>query len=189
MSIRRLLGLAAVLALVLPVTALAQSKGGFSVKGGLVTSTFGGDDADGVDGKTGFVVGVAYRMSQTSALTIQPEALYVQKGADDASIDYIEIPVLAKFEIPLEILNPYAVVGPYGAFAISCDFDGDTGCDDLGVNGFDFGLALGAGIRVGGFHGLAFEVRYDWGFADVPESDFDLSIKNSAWLFLASIDF
>jgi opacity protein-like surface antigen len=103
----------------------------FGIKGGMNFSTVGGDDksvntpAGKLDPKTkaGFVGGISYRIGLIMGLSIQPEVLYVQKGAiyeanlsagnyfmnDKATFtnNYIDIPILAKYNLPIPLLSPY----------------------------------------------------------------------------------
>jgi hypothetical protein len=91
----------------------------FGIKGGINLATIGGADKSlqGVDptAKTGFTAGISYKIGLILGLSIQPEALYTQKGAlyenplgkITFSMNYIDIPVLAKFNLPVPLLSPY----------------------------------------------------------------------------------
>lgn len=190
-SLRKRLVPTALLALVLPSVALAQGGGpAFSLKGGAVSSAFAGADAGAGDRRLGFVAGASARLDSWAILTAQAEVLYLQKGTDNTHIDYVEVPLLARFALPFKILEPYVVGGPFGAFAVGCSIGGSSSsCEDVGVEGFDWGLALGGGLRLPWIVGLGLEARYDWSLAEVPASNFDLDITNDAWMVMASFEF
>lgn len=88
--------------LLFSATVQAQVLPKFGIKAGLNYSTF--NNADGVEYKAGFLGGVYANINiPGSPAAIQPELLYAQYGANaegtdgKLSVDYIQIPVLAKF--------------------------------------------------------------------------------------------
>jgi hypothetical protein len=130
--------------LILIATSMAVSQ--FGIKGGINLATFRGDDSKGIlnpsdlgiagiapiqmdpKSKLGFVAGISYKVDLILGLSLQPEVLYVQKGAiyeppplslaayhtgasmnikQTMKLDYVEIPVLVKFTLPIPILSPY----------------------------------------------------------------------------------
>src|SRR5690606_21065628 len=80
----------------------AQDGAQFGVKAGLNMSNITGDfDADGA---TSFYVGGLVDLTISENFHIQPELLYSMEGADEASISYLRIPVMAKYYV-MEGLN------------------------------------------------------------------------------------
>ncbi|WP_159802266.1 porin family protein [Flavobacterium sp. MK4S-17] len=131
----------------------------FGVKAGANFTNIGGDfDADG---KTGFYVGALADFSVSEKFHVQPELLYSNEGAEDASIDYIRIPVMAKYYV-IEGLSIQA--GPHFGFKVAADEEIDDN-----VKSFDFGLGIGAGYELP--MGVFFDARYNAGLANI--SDFD----------------
>src|ERR1043166_6551220 len=105
-----------VLSLAISSAVLAQHKAvnvHFGVFGGASFDKPGGPDATDINGTyTGFGVGGFVGIQVTSGFAIEPEALYVQKGAKTSSpatggtitgkikVPHFEIPVLPKLRIP-----------------------------------------------------------------------------------------
>jgi opacity protein-like surface antigen len=97
------------------------------IRGGMNLGTIGGDDKtqNGIDPttKVGFTGGITYHIGLLFGLSIEPEVLYIQQGAiyegsasyggyslsqkATFSSDYIDIPVLARFNFPMLVLSPY----------------------------------------------------------------------------------
>jgi hypothetical protein len=180
------LPLAIVLFLALPGTADAQM--GFGIKGGLTYADL--SDVE-VDARAGYALGLALRFAPGSLLTIQPEVMYVVKGAEDVELGNIDVPVLLKLDLPLLVLNLYAVAGPYASFNISCDIPevspGVDPCDDL--KDTDFGGIVGGGVRLGGARGLNLEVRYQFGVTGLDDSGATFDPKTQTFFLLVGFDF
>ena len=77
------------------------------------------------DSRTGLVIGGFVMMPLSDTLAIQPEVLWVQKGASGTSeganltfqLDYLEIPILANFRFsPENRIRPFVFTGPVPAF-------------------------------------------------------------------------
>jgi hypothetical protein len=99
----------------------------FGIKGGVNLATIGGADKtqNGVDpkAKLGIAGGISYKIGLILGLSIQPEVMYIQKGAVyevSQTIggytgtgkltfkgDYIDIPLLLKFNLPIPVFSPY----------------------------------------------------------------------------------
>lgn len=100
---------------------------------------------------------------------------YFQKGFKNSAgtttvkLDYLEIPVLAKWRfMPEGQFHPTVFVGPFLAFALSRNSvpDGGTATDVSATYGStDWGLTVGGGFEYGFSEtmALAFNLRYDWG--------------------------
>ncbi len=180
--------LAAPLVAALLIPAGAEAQLAFGVKAGL---TYADISELEVDSRTGYAAGVALRFAPASVLTIQPEVMYVAKGAEDIELENIDVPVLLKFDLPLLVVNLYAVAGPYASFNVSCDMPevipGVDPCDDL--EDTDFGGILGAGVRLGGIRGLNLEARYQFGVTSLDSSGATVDPKNKTWFLLAGFDF
>lgn len=146
---------------------------------------------------------------------LQPEVLYRRIGrgwdADFAAAagqsfsvytDYITIPVLAKFSLPLDFfVTPFAYAGPELLIAFRSRADNVAGLpigEDVGfvgafdqadifdnVNNPDFGLVLGLGANMEMGPGqIELDFRYNFGFLnvyDVPGGD---NVRNSAFTFM-----
>lgn len=182
--------------------AIAQT--GFGIRGGVNFANL--NDIDGeVDSRTGFMAGLYFNFPVTnSPVSIQPEVLYTQKGfesGDDTfQLDYVEVPVLAKFNfITNGNITPNVYFGPYVGFNVSAEVDtgngdglfGDDTETDIedGVENTDFGVTVGGGLDFGRFD---LGVRYNAGLTEVFEDgliDNDSGAKHGVFSITAGIDF
>ena len=147
----------------------------FGAKAGLNFASMTGDDADGLDGRTSFHLGVTAEIEMPDTFSIQPELLYSGQGytADGDvtwKVDYINLPVMAKFYVADGISLE---AGPQIGFLASAKADvygESTDIKDL-LKSTDFALNLGAGYKLDS--GLNFGLRYSMGLTDVPDGDSD----------------
>jgi len=171
------------------------------VKVGMSLANLSGDDIDGTSSKIGLAAG-GFAGFGIGPLTIQPEVLYVQKGAqgEDNSdvklkLDYLEIPVLFKgyFMGPQAKVRPCIYAGPAVGILLSAKYDDGSDADAVdvkdGYKSTDFGVAMGAGIDIQGF---TLDVRYTLGLTKLPDtgdSDVDVDEKNGAFMVLVGYSF
>jgi hypothetical protein len=132
----------------------------FGVKAGANFSNFTGD-FDGGDGRTGFYVGGLADFTISEKFHVQPELLYSMEGAKDAEMDFLRIPIMAKYYV-MDGLNLQA--GPVLGFKIGAEEFVDEATKSL-----DYGLGLGAGYELE--KGLFFDVRYNLGLANISDLD------------------
>lgn len=173
---------------------------------GVTNATGAGDDLpNDVEGINGFTGGIFIKYSTGNIFAFQPEILYVRKGGYwneganlnyELTIDYLEIPLLAKFQIPVtDKLFPFVYAGPYGAFQLNNETQGQVffvqtnGSADL--KDFDAGLALGAGFdfEFSDFY-FGFDARYDIGMVNIFEEDSNgdqPDIKNRSLAFMIGL--
>lgn len=217
---RSTLGTALLCAITFGAAPLAAQAVTVGPMAGIGFSTFSGDDADafgdeGLDfdkgSRTGFAVGGFAEFEFGSNFAVEPQLMYVQKGARyngsvdvgtgtpvDASaginLDYIQLPVLFKAELrkPDSKVTPSVFVGPAIGFNLGCtitaegdgeDFSED--CPDDTFKSTDFSLVLGAGLEFGRF---SLQGRYDMGLGSVADAD-GVDVKNSGWLFTLGYGF
>ena len=132
----------------------------FGIKAGVQFTNITGDiDADGA---TGFYVGGLVDIGVAEDFHVQPELLYSQEGADEASISYLRVPIMAKYYV-MEGLSLQA--GPEIAFKIGAEDD----FTDEATKSIDFGLGIGAGYELP--MGLFFDLRYNLGLSNISDID------------------
>lgn len=178
---RGLLGLSAAVLLLAPSAASAQGVQ-LSAKGGLALMNVSEVE---VDGRTGFAAGLGANVGMAGPFSVQAEALYVQKGAEDLETAYLEVPVMFLYPIAMQgAVEPFVGAGPFVGFNLSCDAGGFDCGDD--IESLEYGVAFGAGVRFGALRKLSAEVRYDLGLAEISE---DSDVKNRGWLLLFGFAF
>ena len=181
---------------------------------GVNLATFGGDDAEGADTRTGFVGGGYLSLGLTPGLSLRPELLYSMKGAKqsfdedgvsgsvEARFDYLEVPILLAFDLPVAgSIQPQLYAGPTFAFRVSCEISGSGGgitisgdCEDFvepgeeGPRSFDAGALVGGALRFVLRGGSAFTVgaRYTLGLTEIGEG---ADTKNRVLGIVASYEF
>lgn len=195
------------------------------VKAGLNFADLGGDDADAfaefissssgsvdIGRRTGFAVGGFALIDFAGPFALQPELVYVQKGQKSdleaeffgetisgsvtTKLDYIEVPLLAKFQIPVAgPLSPNLFAGPTVGFTASSEvemeFSGESESDDIGddISGTDFGLAFGGGADFGlSAATLTVDLRYGLGLTDIPDEG-EASVTNQGIMLTAGLAF
>lgn len=160
----------------------ATSNLSFGVKGGVNFSNLYTEEVDDNNVLTSFHVGVFATFPITDILGIQTEVLYSRKGAEleynnaflsgtaQFRLNYIEVPVLLKFNIT-DNFNIHA--GPYVAYLIDVDvvnkssnanFDFEENLNNDDFNKFDYGLSAGLGFD---FNSFGIGARYNYGLATV----------------------
>lgn len=137
---------------------------------------------------------------------IQPEVLYVRMGAQYISgsdslayqYDYIQVPVLLKFNIlPLGPIKPCVFAGPYGSALLSARRVSNIGGTHLDesikseTNSTDYGLVFGGGVD---FSLIAFKLsvdaRYCLGMTNIDKlATGGDSLKNKAFMVMVGIGF
>ena len=128
----------------------------FGVKAGYTNSNFTGD-ISGNEANGGFYIGGLVDFHVTEEFHVQPELLYSVEGAKDAKINYLRIPIMAKYYVA----NGFNLqAGPEVAFKAG----GDNSIKDS-VKSLDFGLGIGAGYELSS--GLMFDARYNLGLANI----------------------
>lgn len=190
-----ILSLALLLLGTAPTLAQIDIKPG--IRAGVNFSNARGDDVpDSFESRTAFHVGAQVLVDLAGPIAIQPELLYTQKGFDESAtiqgetftgtqrVTYLQLNGLAKFQIPVAgPVSPNLFVGPGIAIELSesFEFDGESQ-DTEQFKGTDFNAVVGGGVDVeAGFGTVMFDVRYDLGLTNFPDTDDDVSAKNGAF--------
>jgi hypothetical protein len=201
MSKRLIPVLLAVVALIgLSRPAFAQEPVTFGIKAGIVNSTLNVNDGDGfeVDSLWGAAAGAFAVKNMTELLGLQVEALFVQKGAHDDTLDldtklrltYLDVPVTVRIgRTTTDAGHFHVFTGPQVGFKINAegqnDMFGDLDLDDE-VKSVDFGWTLGVGYERGPF---SVDARYTMGLTDIDASESDGPAKNRAAMLLLGYRF
>lgn len=209
-----LAALGAALLLVAPEPAEAQ----IGLRGGVNLTDWFGDDVQSSDRKTGLSLGASFGLVSIGPVELVAEAYYRQKGSGFAladletgetppeelpetvefGIDYVEVPVLARVNLPplSNSLGMYVIGGPAFAWRIDCGFETEvssgtsaTNCDDLSsenlgetLENYDVGAAAGLGFDIalpGRVGALNLEARYTGGLKRIGADGTD--VKNRAF--------
>jgi len=168
----------------------------FGVKGGANFSTFSGDGVNAFNdpnGRTSFNLGLLAEIPVTDKFSVQPEVLYSGQGYDIADrnnaddieyqLDYINIPVLAKFYV----VDGLALeAGPQVGFLVNSQIDykpsssnnGEISLSEDQFNKVDFSAALGASYKFRG--GFFVNGRYNIGLTDIYDDTFTNNLFSKA---------
>jgi len=174
---------------------------------GINSSTLSGDNAGETSRRTGFIGGAFVVIPATPAFSFQPELLFTMKGAKTSEqgitgtlkLNYLEIPVLGRFDIPVASgVKPFVYAGPAISFNLSCtaqvsgsgiNISGDCEDEDTGesVKKVDYSGVIGGGFAFGvSGHTVTIGARYTHGFASIGENG---DAKNRTFSLLASLEF
>jgi hypothetical protein len=166
----------------------------FGAKAGLNLATITGDETDGLDSRTAFHLGVVAEISVSEKFSVQPELLYSAQGASDSfegidvdlKIDYINLPVMAKFYVA-EGFSLEA--GPRVGFLLSAKGEGGGESIDFKdeTKGIDFGVNLGVGYKLES--GLNFGARYNLGLSNINDGEDSDDFKNQNSVFQLSVGY
>jgi hypothetical protein len=194
---KKLMLVMAVLLVAAPVFAVTPIKGG--VKVGMSMSTITGDNTTDAASKIGLAGGGFVNIG-IGTLSIQPELLYVQKGAQDKNnskfkymLDYIEIPVLLKASFGTTSTKPSIFVGPAIGILMTSKFtDGTTDVDNKdNTNSMDLGLVVGAGVDISK---ITVDLRYELGLSNINKAPAGYTgtmptTNNGAMLLMVGVSF
>lgn len=153
---------------------------------------------DATSYRTGFAGGMFLNYSFNDNFSLQPEALYVQKGVDatlyqglidlgaSLSIEYFELPLLALYTFAnTKRIVPYIYGGPSFSYALSSELKATAYIlsAEIDFSSFthttDFGLIAGGGFKVPtDAVTLLFDARFMYGFTNVILSG-DFKINGS----------
>jgi hypothetical protein len=158
----------------------AQAQGvNFGIKGGANFSNLSGDiDSDGI---TSFHAGAVLELNLVPTFSVQAEGLFSSQGgkakfeeggvvgvAEDINLDYISVPVMAKFYVLPNTLSVMA--GPQFSFLV------DEAEEAWDTKSFDMAAAGGVELKI--IAGLFAQARYTIGLTDVSD---DIDAKNAVF--------
>ncbi len=153
------------------LTAQAQNKVQFGVKGGLNIANLTGEDVENSDARTAFHIGAMAEIPLSEKFSFQPEILYSSQGIKEndenaeLKLDYLNVPIMMKYYVADKLSIE---LGPQFGLLLSADAkvegEGEGDVKEL-FNDFDFGAGLGLGYKVG--NGLNFGLRYNRGLSRV----------------------
>lgn len=190
--------------MLLGISTVAFSQMKYGVKAGLVSANqdwSAGGISISPDAKIGAALGLFVKFELSEKFALQPELLYVMKGAKmDAGIfgeemsgemklnaNYLSIPVIAKYYFGGFNLQ----AGPTFDFLMSAKsvYDGEDEDIKDELKGMDLGLAFGAGYDLPA--GIGFDLRYIIGLSDINGSEDmeGVEIKNKCLMFTISYSF
>ncbi len=191
----------AALLLLAPGSLAAQAE--FGIKGGI---SYGNISNKGVlpgnlDNRTGFAAGASVGF-RARVIGIGAEALFAQRGvtsdvvaAAERKLDYLDIPVYLKVQLPTPGISPFAYAGPQVSIELRCK-DQDDDCVDVNADGrakTDYAGVIGAGVKIGSEKGFGFtvEARYIYGLRDLKIETITSteSYKTRSFLVLAGVLF
>ena len=161
---------------------------------GLNVASLGGDSygVGSLGSRTSFHIGGLAEIPLMGKFSLQPELLYSSEGSnwtftgldDNLKLDYVRVPVLAKYHI-IEGLS--AEAGP--VFGVLVNAKNDDG-DDIKENFKTFDAAFGIGASYRLDMGVFFSLRYNKGLLNVNEDYEDdgitYSYKNQSNVFQVS---
>ncbi|HEX5112270.1 MAG TPA: porin family protein [Saprospiraceae bacterium] len=174
-----------------------ETRSRVGLRAGVVISKQQFDQGDldvNPDSKFGLDLALIAEFPLGENFALSPEFHWMQKGSkiedinggfpeSTSTLNYLEIPVLAKFTFGDEAaFNVF--FGPSVGYLFSAtDKDGDGNTNDIDLEDFnrtELGAHLGAGIRLGP---VVLDVRYILGFSNIAniDEDDDLEIHNRSY--------
>ncbi|OAD91291.1 hypothetical protein A7A78_12615 [Aequorivita soesokkakensis] len=182
---------------VLSFTAAQSQEFRLGAKAGLNVASLGGDSygVGSLGSRTSFHIGGLVEIPLMGKFSVQPELLFSSEGSnwtftgldDNLKLDYVRVPVLAKFYI-IEGLS--AEAGP--VFGVLVNAKNDDG-DDIKENFKTFDAAFGIGASYRLDMGVFFSLRYNKGLLNVnedyEEEGISYSYKNQSNVFQVSAGF
>jgi hypothetical protein len=186
----------------LMMISLSWGQLSFGITGGVNLANYGGGDVDQInpDSKAGIAGGIFAELKLLN-LSVAPELLYVRAGSKwqgtdgtnqisyDDKLSYIQIPVLARFYLPMIAIHPYVTAGPYFNYLV----DASTTLTLNGVENTidsqdrfkkqDVGVKIGVGVKLLKFSAA---VRYSLGLTKI---DKNADVKNKAVELMVSLYF
>ncbi len=198
---------AAVAAFFLSTVSLRGEVAGFGVKLGLARANIFGGGIFDQHYRTGFAGGAFIIWNFGSQFALQPEILLVRKGSTYAesgggesvretlSLDYLEIPILAKLRLLLiEAVRVHVFTGPSPALRlrarVKVEYGGETEIEILeGIKKTDLGWVAGAAVDVpaGGIR-ISLDLRASWGLKSLS-AESARRIRNRAIYALIGVTF
>lgn len=167
----------------------------FTPRVGLTYATQPNSAPDFTD-RIGIVIGGSLNIP-FGLISLQPEALYVQKrvtrpglnGADPSTlrVDYLEIPLLLRVGLPIPGFSPFAVAGPMIDVELGCNLV--AGMCPQSVKDQSYGFAVGGGFRLGLVLPLQLEGRYTWGLRDVGDVASGLDQRTRTFMLMVGMGF
>lgn len=150
----------------------------FGIKAGANFANFSGDlDTDGI---TNFHAGAVLELNIVPTFSVQAEGLFSSQGAtykdtaldiaEDINLDYISVPVMAKFYILPDRLSLMA--GPQFSFLVS------DAKEAFEAKSFDLAAAGGVELKI--IAGLFAQARYTVGLNNVSDSS-EIDLKNNVF--------
>lgn len=171
----------------------AQAQVDFGLRAGLNFTNINDSPSNfDPDSRSGFMVGGYLNFTAPMIpFSIQPEAVYTQKGYESGGatleVDYLEIPVLAKFNLIPGPISPHIYLGPYAGFVLNSEATGGGISINIDNAQTDFGGIIGAGADINaGVTKLNIGARYGFGLVDIIDG---AQGKNSAISIVAGISF
>lgn len=168
----------------------------YGVLGGIAYSQLAGKYiSDEFSARFGFTAGALAYFRLNHFIGIQPEILYVMKGAVKKSggiesilhFDYIDLPILLRIKIPVgTTLLPYITIGPllsYNIQAIVTDNGSNSTTRKItDLKKFDYGVSAGGGLQFFLMHqNFLIDARYYLGLAQIHDAETNpLELKNKS---------
>ncbi|WP_046757089.1 porin family protein [Kordia jejudonensis] len=149
----------------------------YGVKAGLnfsnleikLSDDFEEDDSEDINGKTGFYFGGFVDISISEKFSIQPELLFSIEGGEDTGINFVNVPIMAKYYITSGLSLQ---AGPQIGFLVSAEDDADEF-----LKSTNFGLNAGLGFDLKET-GIFFDARYNFGLSDIGDATgFEVNTK------------
>ncbi|SFQ41598.1 porin family protein [Hymenobacter arizonensis] len=167
-------------------TAAQAQEVRFGLKGGVNYSTITSKDDSDAESKIGLLGGVFANFGLSDLISIQPEVLYSQKGAQmkdmsdvKVKLNYIDVPVLVKVNAG----GLFFEGGPQVGFLTTAKVTNGSQSEDFkeNVKSVDFGYAVGLGYQAES--GPMIGLRYNGGISDINKNNNNDSDKsrNSAF--------
>ncbi len=180
--------------IVFGLTNLNAQEVKFGAKAGLNLASVSGDETDGLDSRTAFHIGAVAEISVSDKFSVQPELLYSAQGAKDSfegidvdlKIDYINLPIMAKFYVA----DGFSLeAGPQVGFLLSAKAEGGGESIDFKdeTKGIDFGANLGVGYKLES--GLNFGARYNLGLSNINDGEGSDDFKNQNSVIQLSVGY
>jgi outer membrane protein W len=216
--VRAVLGIVALYAVYVP-TAGAQNKSTmtFGIMAGANYAKVSQDPEQtdvSFDYTTGLLAGAFLGIRVNDVFSIEPQVLYSVKGTKlegtgsnssitgSIKLNYVEVPLLGKFWIPMSNsqVRPFVFAGPEFAYLISCRAKGTAfgttvsdDCDqtDLKVKSTDVGATVGGGLEfMAGRQSVRVDGRYTHGLTDINDDSTDpTKAKNRAFAVTVGVGF
>lgn len=196
--------------LLLSLFAYSQNNISYGLKAG-INFTYANGDAediffiDNVEGRVSFHAGIISEVSLSERFSIQPELVYSQVGAkyyydpaaingqeikSDLNLDYITLPLLAKYYVYKRLSIE---IGPQLGYILSAKIKNEGSTDVItsgnleidinqtidikgDINNFDLGLVFGAGYELD--TSLLFQARLVLGLSEIPKNNSNQTLND-----------